>query len=250
MRLACETVQVFLIGGGRDEAGVLASHRPFAAAASARGAPPVVFVLDEGEDTDPGRWTAALAAAGAPGARTVVVSAARPPAPADLDGAGGAFVAGGWTPGYQEAFAAAGEAWPEALRAAGLPYAGFSAGAAIAAAEAIVGGWRVARDGGAPLAVCAEEAGEDLDLVQPRPGLGLVPFAVDVHATQWGTLTRLVHAVALGLVAEGVAIDEGTCVEVHGAGAGDLRVHGLGSAYRVRRAPGGGAVVTLLAASG
>jgi cyanophycinase len=253
MRVACETVQVFLIGGGREEAAVLASHRPFAAAASARGAPPVAFLLDEGRDTDPGRWTAALAAAGAPGARAVVVSAGRPPAPGDLDGAGGVFVAGGWTPGYQEAFAAAGESWPGALRAAALPYAGFSAGAAIAAGEAIVGGWRMARDGGAPLAVCAEEAGEDLDLVEPRRGLGLVPFAVDVHATQWGTLTRLLHAVALGLVAEGVAIDEGTCVEVPagagagGAGAGDLRVHGLGSAYRVRRAPGGGATVTLLA---
>jgi cyanophycinase len=109
----------------------------------------------------------------------------------------------------------------------------------------------VARDGGAPLAVCTEEAGEDLDLVEPRRGLGLVPFAVDVHATQWGTLTRLVHAVALGLVAEGVAIDEGTCVEVPaGAGAGELRVHGFGSAYRVRLEPSGGATVTLLAAGG
>ena len=244
MRVASGTVDVFLIGGGRDEAGVLASHRPFAAATVTRGAPPVVFLLDEGEDADPGRWTAALAAAGAPGARTVVVSAARPPAPADLDGAGGVFVARGWTPGYQEAFAAAGEPWTEALRDAGIPYAGFSAGAAIAPTEAIVGGWRVARDGGAPLAVCAEGAGEDLDLVEPRPGLGLVPFAVDVHATQWGTLPRLVHAVALGLGAEGVAIDEGTCVEVP-AGGGGLLVHGLGSAYRVQRAAGGGgAVVT------
>ena len=42
------------------------------------------------------------------------------------------------------------------------------------------------------------------------PGLGLVPFAVDVHATQWGTLTRLVHAVDAGLVAEGWAVDNGT----------------------------------------
>jgi cyanophycinase len=239
-------VDVFLIGGGRDEAAVLASHRSFAAAVSARGAPPVAFLLDEGDDTDPGRWTAALATAGAPGARTVVVSPARPPAPADLDGAGGVFVAGGWTPGYQEAFAAAGERWLQALRAAGLPYAGFSAGAAIAPTRAIVGGWRVARNGGEPLAVCAEEAGEDLELVQPRPGLGLVPFAVDVHATQWGTLTRLVHAVASGLVAEGVAIDEGTCVEARaGADAGELRVHGTGSAYRVQRGAGGATVTPL-----
>ena len=246
MRVRCRAVDVFLIGGGRDEAGVLASHRPFAAATSARGAPPVAFVLDEGEGTDPGRWTAALAAAGAPGARTVVVSPERPPASADLDGAGGVFVAGGWTPGYQEAFAAAGESWAGALRAAGLPYAGFSAGAAIAATDAIVGGWRVARDGTEPLAVCAEEAGEDLDLVQPRSGLGLVPFAVDVHATQWGTLTRLVHAVASGLVAEGVAIDEGTCVEVPAGGsAGELRVHGLGSAYRVQRGAGAATVTPL-----
>lgn len=238
---------VFLIGGGRDEAAVAASHRPFAAAATAQGGPPVAFALDEGEDTDPGRWTAALAAAGAPAARVVIVSATRPPAPADLDGAGGAFVAGGLTPGYQEAFAAAGGAWPAALRAAALPYAGFSAGAAIAAREAIVGGWRVAGDGGRLVEVCAEEASEDLDLVQPRPGLGLVPFAVDVHATQWGTLTRLVHAVASGLVEEGVAIDEGTCVEVTADG-GDLRVHGLGSAYRVAAAPRGGATVTPLSA--
>jgi cyanophycinase len=239
-------VDVFLIGGGRDEAGVPASHRPFATAVSARGAPTVAFLLDEGEDTDPGRWTAALAAAGAPGARMVVVSPERPPAPADLDGAGGVFVAGGWTPGYQEAFASAGPAWLDAVRAADLPYAGFSAGAAIAPAEAIVGGWRVARDGADPLAVCAEEAGEDLDLVRPRPGLGLVPFAVDVHATQWGTLTRLIHAVASGLVAEGVAIDEGTCVEVPADGsAGELRVHGTGSAYRVRREADGARVTPL-----
>ena len=37
--------------------------------------------------------------------------------------------------------------------------------------------------------------GEDLDDVVPRPGLGLVGFAVDVHAAQWGTVGRLVHAV-------------------------------------------------------
>jgi cyanophycinase-like exopeptidase len=43
-----------------------------------------------------------------------------------------------------------------------------------------------------------------------------------------------------------VAIDEGTCVEVS-AGAGELRVYGAGSAYRVRRAEAGGVVVALLA---
>jgi cyanophycinase len=64
-----------------------------------------------------------------------------------------------------------------------------------------------------------------------------VPFAVDVHATQWGTLTRLVHAVGAGLVDEGWAIDEGTVLVVDD---GSTRVEGLGSAYRV--APRDGAV--------
>ena len=53
-------------------------------------------------------------------------------------------------------------------------------------------------------------------------GLGLVPFGVDVHAAQWGTLGRLIHAVEAGLVAEGWALDEGALLaggEVHGPGA-------------------------------
>jgi cyanophycinase len=82
-----------------------------------------------------------------------------------------------------------------------------------------VGGWRTAEG----LAVCPEDAGEDLDVITVRPGLGLVPYAVDVHAAQWGTLGRLIHAVESGLVAEGWALDEGTLLvdgEIHGVGAG------------------------------
>jgi len=214
---------VFLIGGGRGDDAIRASHAGFVRAA--RGGPIVAFVLDEGEETDPERWTDALALSGAGEVRTVIVSPARPPRRSDLDGAAGVFVAGGWTPGYQEALvAAAGTDWlPREL-----PYAGYSAGAAIAAATAIVGGHR--RDDGR--AVGAEEAGEDLEALTVRPGLGLVPFAVDVHATQWGTLTRLVHAVDAGLVDAGWAVDEGTALVV---GDGSLRVEGLGSAYRVVR---------------
>src|SRR4029077_1766624 len=105
---------------------------------------------------------------------------------------------------------------------------------AVAAARAIVGGWRL---GGR--AICAEEAGEDLDELAVRDGLGLVGFAVDVHATQWGTLTRLVHAVGARLVSEGWAIDEGTVLVVEDA---PVRVEGLGSAYRVTTQQGGVAV--------
>jgi cyanophycinase len=214
---------VFLIGGGRDDDAVRASHAGFVRAAG--GGPIVALVLDEGDDTDPERWTGALRLAGAAEARALVVSPDRPPRATDLAGATGVFVAGGWTPGYQEALVGAGADWLPR----DLPYAGYSAGAAIAATDAIVGGFR--REDGR--AVGAEGAGEDLEALTVRPGLGLVPFAVDVHATQWGTLTRLVHAVDAGLVDEGWAIDEGTALVVRDAAA--PRVEGLGSAYRVAR---------------
>jgi cyanophycinase len=209
---------VYLIGGGRGEDAVRASHAPFVHAVGAR--PIVALVLDEGDDTDVERWTGALTASGADEVRAVVVSKDRPPAAEDVEGAGGVFVAGGWTPGYQEALV--GTDW--------LPsdavYGGFSAGAAIAGEWAIVGGWKHAgRD------VCAEEAGEDLEPLTVRPGLGLVPFAVDVHATQWGTVTRLIHTVRAGLAPEGWAVDEGTVLVFDGDRV--ARVEGLGSAYRV-----------------
>jgi cyanophycinase len=197
---------VSLIGGGREDAQVRASHEPFVAACG--GGPIVAYALE-----DPERWEGALRLAGAEDVRCLL----EPPTPDDLAGAAGVFVGGGLTPGYQEALVG----W----RAPDLPYAGFSSGAAVAAARAIVGGWRLAgRD------VCAEEAGEDLEELAVRDGLGLVDFAVDVHATQWGTLTRLVHAVGAGLIEEGWAIDEGTVLVVDG---GSVRVEGLGSVYRV-----------------
>jgi cyanophycinase len=214
---------VFLIGGGRDDDAVRASHAGFVRAAG--GGPIATIVLDEGEDTDPERWTGALRLSGAGAARAIVVSPEQPPRRDQLAGAAGVFVAGGWTPGYADALVTPGSAWLPR----DVPYAGYSAGAAIAAADAIVGGYR--RADGRP--VCAEEAGEDLEALTVRAGLGLVPFAVDVHATQWGTLTRLVHAVDAGLVAEGWAIDEGTALVVDGAAA--PRVEGRGSAYRVAR---------------
>jgi cyanophycinase len=139
--------------------------------------------------------------------RSVVVSADRSPVPADLDGASGIYVAGGLTPGYQAALTAD-RAWLQA--AAALPYAGCSAGAAVAPRRALVGGWR-ARIGDAEVAVCDDGAGADLDLVEARDGLGvadldlveardglglgLAEVMVDVHAAQWGTLARLAHAV-------------------------------------------------------
>jgi cyanophycinase len=211
---------VYLIGGGRGEDAVRASHAPFVRAVGERAI--VVLVLDEGDDTDVERWTGSLTAAGANEVRPLVVATDRPPAAADVADAGGVFVAGGWTPGYQEALVGAGTNWlpPDAV------FGGFSAGAAIAGEWAIVGGYRLGgRD------VCAEEAGEDLEPLTVRPGLGLVPFAVDVHATQWGTVTRLIHAVRAGLAPEGWAVDEGTVLVYDGDRVAG--VEGLGCAYRV-----------------
>jgi cyanophycinase len=216
---------VYLIGGGRGEDAVRASHAPFVNAVGEQAI--VALVLDEGDDTDVDRWTGSLTSAGAGDVRAVVVSKDRPPTAGDVKDAGGVFVAGGWTPGYQEALVGAGTGW--------LPrdavFGGFSAGAAVAGEWAIVGGWR---HGGRE--ICAEEAGEDLEPLTVRAGLGLVPFAIDVHATQWGTVTRLIHAVRGGLVPEGWAVDEGTVLVYDGDRVAG--VEGVGSAYRVSGAEG------------
>ena len=218
-------MRTFLIGGGRDSAAV---HEPFVRAAGGRV---VAFVLDEGEQTDTRRWSGTLAAAGAVDPRVVVISSTRPARTDDLEGAGGVYVAGGLTPGYREALVEAGTGWLDVARDAGLAFGGFSAGAAIAPTRALVGGWR-ATYRGRPIDVCPEDCGEDLDEVTVLPGLGLVPFVVDVHAAQWGTLYRLVHALAAADVEDGWAIDEHTCLEVS---EGTVTVHGSGAATRVRR---------------
>ncbi|NYI45365.1 cyanophycinase [Nocardioides aromaticivorans] len=207
-----------LIGGGRDEEQVRRLLAPFTTAVSGRGGGEVAsVVVDDGEGVDLPRWRGLLADAAS--VRDVVLSPGRPLQAADLDGVAGVFVAGGLTPLYAELVV------PQRELLAGLPYAGFSAGAAIAAERAIVGGWRL---GGRP--VCGEDAGEDLDEVTVVPGLGRVPFAVDVHAAQWGTLPRAVAAVAAGLVPEARAVDEHTAVVVSD---GAVAVHGAGQALAV-----------------
>jgi cyanophycinase len=164
---------------------------------------------------DPDRWAGQLEGA--------AVRCTSAPGPEDLENVAGVYVAGGETPAYWSVVCAT--PFGAALREWDGVYAGFSAGAAVASGAALVGGWRV--NG---LDVCDSDFSEGLEEVEVRSGLGLVPFTVDVHASQWGTLTRLAHAVAAGLVATGVAIDEHTCVEVRGS---ELKLHGWGGAYRV-----------------
>ena len=218
-------MRTFLIGGGRQADAV---HEAFVEAANG---PLVAFVLDEGSDTNLQRWSETLVTAGATEHRVVVVSPERPPTAADLDGVAGVYVAGGLTPGYHRALVAGGTEWLARARDAGLTYAGFSADTAIAPAHALVGGARV-HYRGQTIDVCDEDFAEELDVVTVLPGLDLVPFTVDVHAAQWGTLYRLVHALTAANVAEGWAIDENTALEVTD---GMVTVHGSGAATRVRR---------------
>ena len=153
-----------------------------------------------------------------------------------LTGIDGLLIGGGHTPSY---LVAVEPIIPEIrlLVADELPYLGFSAGAMIAADYAIIGGWMV---GDVP--VSPEDTGEDLDEVTIAEGIGLVDLAIDVHAAQWGTLSRLVAATEAGLVDGGVAIDEFTVLIV---GDGELRVEGSGSVWKVTSEPNGVLVGTL-----
>ena len=231
-------MSIHLVGGGRDEERCAAVLAPFVAEAMDAAAPsdPVIallLVLEDDDETGLDRFRSVLVAAGAPvGSIRVraIVEGERFSAEA-VEGAHGVFVGGGLTPAYHDAIIGI----ADAVRArvdAGAPYAGFSAGAAIAASRAIVGGYSL--DG---VAVAPEDAAEELDEIEVREGLGLVPGSVDVHAAQWGTLTRLVAAVARGLTPAGVAIDEHTAYVVESDG--HARVRGTGNAWTVGPAVGG-----------
>lgn len=215
-----------LVGGGRDETLVRRALAPFVEAVG--DGEVVCVVADEGDGVDLDRWQGVLSDAA--GVRPVVVSDGRPLAAEDVAGAAGVFVAGGLTPLYADLVV------PAAAALADLPYAGFSAGAAIAATRAVVGGWRLD-----DLEVCSEDASEDLDQLTVVDGLGRVPFAVDVHAAQWGTASRAIHAVKAGLVTDAWAIDEHTALVV--VDGDEPRLVGSGSALRITPGADGAVIV-------
>lgn len=157
-------------------------------------------------------------------------------ASAALNDIDGLLIGGGHTPSYLAAVTPIIDEI-RLLVADDLPYLGFSAGAAIAADTAIIGGWRI---GG--VAVCPEEAAEDLDEITVVEGLGLVDVAIDVHAAQWGTLTRLIAATEAGLVDGGIAIDEFTAIIVDDH---EIRSVGSGSIWQVSAGDEGVVVSTL-----
>jgi len=216
-----------LIGGGWGDASV---YEPFLTAA---GDNPSIacLIVDEGDGAEYfAKYETHLAGVAPARLFPVFVEVDGTVDPAAFADADGLLVCGGLTPAYASALQPAAAAIREWL-AAGRPYAGMSAGAAVAAERAVVGGYRWAGR-----VVCPPDTAEDLDDVSVVDGLGLVPFAVDVHAAQWGTLGRLVAATEAGMVPGGVAVDEFTALVVSDDG---LRVLGSGSVWRIIDDPAG-----------
>ncbi|MTD15743.1 hypothetical protein GIS00_17555 [Nakamurella sp. YIM 132087] len=212
-----------LIGGGWDPQWRDAVWGPFVADArdAAGGAVPRIAcaVFDEGDGSEQfRRWADVLTATADCTPVPVLFTDVVPEeALRTVEAADALLVCGGLTPAYAAALAPVADRLRVFLGT--HPYAGFSAGAAIAAGRAVVGGWVL---DGRP--VCPEDAGEDLDELSVVDGLGLLGPAVDVHAAQWGTLGRLVAAAAAGLVGSGVAIDENTALRPDGTVVGAGRV--------------------------
>lgn len=229
-RPAANDRRVFLIGGGWSDEQAPAMLEGFADAVRARAGertPRVVLVV-MGDDVEARSYhDKFVRLLGLVGLEHVVVErvleggVCTAEVLEDLDGI---FVGGGPTPAYHAALAPRFELI-RSLVAGGLPYAGFSAGAAVAAARAVVGGWRLEGR-----VVCPEESNEDLDELCVLDGMGLIEGAVDVHAAAWGNLSRLVAVVDSGLATSGLAIDECTTLAV-----GSDEVSGAGAVWRVVR---------------
>ncbi len=231
-------MSVHLVGGGWTPENDAAVFGPFLAEATARATASgrtepriaIIAVRDGDGDEHSAKLSTALAAAGSfEPVRTTLAHGAPTEltAVADVDGI---LIGGGLTPAYLDAvLPIAGEIRRQV--AGGIPYLGFSAGAAIAAERALIGGWRI---GG--VEVSPEDGSEDLDEVTIEQGIGLLDVTVDVHAAQWGNLSRLIAATEAGLIEGGLAIDESTALIV---GEGALNVVGAGSVWRVSQSDAG-----------
>lgn len=242
---------VHLIGGGWERSAAAAVYGAFiqeaAAVAAGAGRPgkPIIacVVLDEGDGrVQFARWDAALRMVSNCEPVPILISQEAPLDVSELGNADGLLVCGGLTPGYAAAMAAGAAEVLDWLLLGDRPYAGFSAGSAIAPDLALLGGWLA---GGVP--VCSDDAAEDLEEITVRPGLGLVRFTVDVHCAQWGTLPRLMQTVRAGSgvngvgIEIGVGIDENTVLIVNAGGA---VVAGRGQVWLVQPGVDDAVVVT------
>jgi cyanophycinase len=219
-------MSIFLHGGG----GAVESFRPFT-----ERCPKIALIsyVDDGDTSVFAEIVAILEQAGAKSIQPFAISKIKPLDFASLQRfqPDGIFVCGGVTPDYH-AVLCNDSAFIAYLKS-GVHYCGTSAGAAIASKTAILGGWRVNR-GNRSTQMIFEGASEGLEILTVREGLGLIDAGVDVHASQWGTLSRLIHAVDTGAVSHGYAIDENTMLLCD-----SMRVHGEGQVYDVRKAEKG-----------
>lgn len=229
---------IFLIGGGWRAETFAQTYGRFLQAAAKNGKRKIAIVVAEEPGADSQeqflRFFKAFESIGLSRneAANLIVAAENPLTEkklAEIEPTG-IFVCGGLTPAYYDALCVD-KSWLALLTENEIPYCGFSAGAAIAAENAIIGGWQRKFDN-RTVEITDENAGEDLDFLDVRGSLGLVPFAVDVHATQWGTLSRLVHTIDAGLADEGFAIDENTVLHFDGK---NISVYGIGGVYHVQR---------------
>lgn len=223
-------MSIHLIGGGWLEAAAEDVYGRFALEVQKRGGR-LVYVLQSG--TPGGRFEDLFRSIGLSNLKRVTIGRDRHVDARDLESADGLFVCGGVNPLYALAMA------PAALSVRqmvddGVPYAGFSAGAVVASSQALLGGWLRTIDS-RDVPVCTRRRSEGLEGLHVGPGLGLLPFAVDVHGTQWGTLTRAIHALDAGCIEDCFMVDEDTVLSIDAAGAA---VRGVNSVYRVRRRDG------------
>lgn len=230
-------IPVFLIGGGWNAETFPETFGRFISTATRNGERRIAIVVAEEEGADSHaqflRFFKAFERIGLTlsEAIEIIVSKENFLTKEKLDAAKptGIFVCGGLTPAYFDALCID-KIWLEYLLENEIPYCGFSAGASIASSKAIIGGWQREIENKI-VQIADENAGEDLDLLDVKNGLGLVDFSVDVHATQWGTLSRLVHTIDSKISGEGFAIDENTMLEIY---ENKISVHGAGNVYRVK----------------
>ncbi len=231
-------IPVFLIGGGWRAETFPQTYGRFLHAAAQNGKRRIAIIVAEEPDADSRehflRFRGAFESIGLKIKDTseIIVSAENPLTTEELKQIRptGIFVCGGLTPAYHGALCRD-KSWLDYLFENKIPYCGFSAGASVAAKNAIIGGWQRTIDD-KTVEIADENAGEDLDFLDVRNGLDLVSFAVDAHATQWGTLSRLVHTIYAKFADEGFAIDENTMLEIS---RNEIFIHGAGNVYRVRR---------------
>lgn len=212
---------ITLVGGGPDSTRSLEVAEPFVRACHDRGARRVALLL-AGDRDSADHYAPEYLTVLAGGADIEVLPLSDGVTAEQIARYDAFVVGGGPTPVYHRALATVAAPMRRRVRS-GAPYLGFSAGAMVASGTSILGGHR---SSGAD--VCPVEWSEGLEEVEVRPGLGLVPWAVETHAAQAGTLGRAVDVVGRGLASSAAAIDEDTAlvvrrvdepVEVVGSGA-------------------------------